>query len=111
MAINSAAITGGSYTTLYTSSGNNAVTCIWICNTATYDPNNPTTGLTYLDIHFVKSSAGVTTTNQVVNQLPVPAGESVTFDTEKMILENGDTVVMYTPAPYNLVATISTIPV
>lgn len=111
MAIDNAAITGGSPTTIYTSSGNNAVTCIWICNTATYDPLNPTTGLTYLDIHFVKNGDGIVTTNQVVNQLPVPAGESVTFDTEKMILANGDRVVMYTPVPYNLVATISTIPV
>lgn len=111
MAINSATITGGSYTTIYTSTGNNAVTCIWVCNTATYDPLNPTTGLTYLDIHFVKSGAGVINANQVVNQLPVPAGESVTFDTEKMILDNGDSVVMYSPVPYNLVATISTIPV
>lgn len=111
MAIDNAAITGGSPTTIYTSSGNNAVTCIWICNTATYDPLNPTTGLTYLDIHFVKNGDGIVTTNQVVNQLPVPAGESVTFDTEKMILANGDRVIMYTPVPYNLVATISTIPV
>jgi hypothetical protein len=104
MAIESATITGGSPTTVYTSSGNNAITCIWICNTATYDPLNPTTG-------FVKNGAGVVTTNQVVNQLPIPAGESVTFDSEKMILDNGDSVVMYTPAPYNLVATISAIPV
>jgi len=111
MAIESATITGGSPTTVYTSSGNNAITCIWICNTATYDPLNPTTGLTYLDVHFVKNGAGVVTTNQVVTQLPIPAGESVPFDSEKMILDNGDSVVMYTPAPYNLVATISAIPV
>jgi hypothetical protein len=111
MAIASAQITGASPTTIYTSSGSNAVTCIWICNTATYDPNNPTTGLTYLDVHFVKSGDGVSNTNLVANQLPVPAGESVTFDTEKMILDTGDTVVLYSPSPYNLVATISTIPV
>lgn len=113
MAIFSAAISPapGPYTTIYTSSGTNAVVCLWICNTATYNPSTPSTGLTYLDVHFVKSGSGASTTNQVVNQLPVPAGESVTFDTEKMILDNGDGVQLYTPAPYNLVATISVIPV
>ena len=106
MAIQSTAI-GTSNTTLYTSSGNTAVTCIWVCNTATYDPLNPTTGLTYLDLHFVKTGDGITTTNLIVNQLPVPAGETVTFDTEKIILDNGDRVIASSAAPANLVATVS----
>ena len=108
MAIQSAAI-GTSNTDLYTSSGNTAVTCIWVCNTATYNPLDPTNGLTYLDLHFVKQGQGVTNTNLIVNQLPVPAGETVTFDTEKIILDNGDRVVANTSAPANLVATISVI--
>lgn len=113
MAIASAIITGASPTTLYTSSGNNAVTCLWICNTATFDPNNPTTNRIFLDVHYCKSGAGVSTTNKVVSALPVPAGESVTFDTEKIILDNGDFVALYvTPtSATNLSATISTIPV
>lgn len=108
MAIQSTAI-GTSNTTLYTSSGNTAVTCIWVCNTATYDPLNPTTGLTYLDLHFVKTGDGITTTNLIVNQLPVPAGETVTFDTEKIILDNNDRVIASSAAPANLVATVSTL--
>ena len=108
MAIQSTAI-GTSNTTLYTSAGNTAVTCIWVCNTATYDPLNPTTGLTYLDLHFVKTGDGITTTNLIVNQLPVPAGETVTFDTEKIILDNGDRVISSSAAPANLVATVSTL--
>ena len=108
MAIQSSAI-GTSNTDIYVSSGNTAVTCIWVCNTATYDPNNPSTGQTYLDLHFVKQGQGVTNTNIIVNQLPVPAGETVTFDTEKIILDNGDRVVANTSAPANLVATISVI--
>lgn len=110
MAIISTAI-GNTNTDLYTSSGTNAVTCIWICNTAAYDPLNPTTGQTYLDIHFVKNGDGVTTTNLVINQLTVPAGETVTFDTEKVILDNGDKIVGFSTLPANLVATVSTIPV
>ena len=110
MAIQSVAIST-SNTVLYTSSGNNAVTCIWVCNTAAYNPANPTANSTYLDLHFVRNGDGVTTTNLIVNQLPVPAGETVTFDTEKIILANGDTVVASSAAPANLVATISTISV
>jgi len=110
MAIDSTVI-GSSNTDLYTSSGSNAVTCIWICNTATFNPATPSVGLTYLDLHLVKNGAGITNTNLVVNGLPVPAGESVTFDTERLILDNGDRIVANSALPANLVATVSTIPV
>lgn len=110
MAITSTII-GNSNTDLYTSSGNNAITCIWICNTAVFNPATPSVGLTYLDLHVVKSGDGITNTNLIVNQLPVPPGESVTFDTERLILDNGDRIVANSALPANLVATISTIPV
>jgi len=110
MAIQSTAIGTGN-TDLYVSNGNTAVTCIWVCNTVTYNPVSPTTGLTYLDLHFVKQGDGIATTNLIVSQLAVPAGETVTFDTEKIILDNGDRVVASSAAPANLVATVSSIDV
>ena len=110
MAIQSTAI-GTSNTDLYISSGNTAVTCIWVCNTATYNPLDPSSGTTYLDLHFVKQGQGVSNTNLIVNQLPVPAGETVSFDTERIILDNGDRVVANSASPANLVATVSTISV
>jgi hypothetical protein len=70
-----------------------------------------TSNLTYLDLHFVKQGAGITATNLIVSQLAVPAGETVTFDTEKIILDNGDRVVASSAAPANLVATVSSISV
>ena len=45
--------------------------------------------------------------NLVVNKLPVPAGETVTFDSEKIILESGDKVVIVGESPTNLSATVS----
>jgi hypothetical protein len=110
MAIQSTAIGTGN-TDLYVSNGNTAVTCIWVCNTVTYNPVDPTSNLTYLDLHFVKQGAGITATNLIVSQLAVPAGETVTFDTEKIILDNGDRVVASSAAPANLVATVSSISV
>ena len=53
MAIDSTAINAAD-TTLFTASQETAVTCIWVCNTNTYDPNNPTVGQTTLNLHFVK---------------------------------------------------------
>jgi len=100
-----------SNTDLFTSVGNNEVIIIMFCNTAAYDPLDPTAGLTYLDLHFVKDTQGVSTTNLVVNQIPIPAGETFTFDTEKIILSDGDRVVASSAAPANLVATISTLEV
>ena len=54
--------------------------------------------------------------NLVVNKLPVPAGETVTFDSEKIILANGDRIFVKSvhinspsTTDENLVATISTL--
>jgi hypothetical protein len=111
MAIDSTAINAAD-TTLFTASQETAVTCIWVCNTNTYDPNNPTVGQTTLNLHFVKSTDAVALTkNKIVNTLTVPAGETVTFDTEKIILEAGDKVIANAASGSILVATISTITV
>ncbi len=110
MAIQSAAITSGNIE-LFTATRTTAVTCIWICNTASYDPNNPTAGLTTLKVYFVKDGDTIGPANIVVNDLPVPAGETVTFDAERMVLDQDDRVVLSSAAPFNLVATISTIDV
>ena len=109
MAIQSTAI-GISNTDIYISSGNTAVTCIWVCNTVPYNPASPENGLTYLDLHFVKQGQGISNTNLIVNQLSVPAGETVIFDTEKIILDNGDRIVANADT-VNLSATISVISV
>jgi len=96
---------------LFVSNGNNAITTVMICNKAIFDPNDQTAGLAYLTLHLVASGDGITDTNMIVNRLPVPAGETVTFDTEKLVLANGDRLVAGALSPYNLVATVSTLEV
>ena len=108
MAVQSVAISN-SNTYLFVSSGNNAVTTIMICNKEPFDPLDPTADQTYLYLHVVANGDGVTDTNLVVNKLTVPAGETVTFDTEKIVLANGDRIVANSELPANLVATISTL--
>ena len=113
MAIANASITT-SAAAVYTSSGNNAITSLIVCNTQIYDPSNPSAQLTYLYLYAVPSGGSATspaTNTTIVNKLPIPAGETVTFDQEKMVLGNGDMIVAKSASPANLVMTISTLAV
>jgi len=101
---------GTSNTTVASGSGNRAITTVIVCNTATYDPINPTSGQTYLYLYAVPSGVTpVTATQLIVNGLPIPAGETVTFDQEKIVLATGDELVAKSDSPANLVATVSTL--
>ena len=110
MAITNTAI-ATTNTTIYTSSGNNAITTVIVCNKIVFDPANPLVGQTALYLHAVPSGGSVTDTNLIVNGLPIPAGETVSFDQEKMVLANGDTLVANSDSPANLVVTVSTLAV
>ena len=98
-------------TPVYTSSCNNAITTVIVCNKVTFDPANPTAGQTNLYLYAVPSGVTLSDTQLIVNGLPVPAGETVSFDQEKMVLANGDQIVAKSDSPANLVVTISTLPV
>lgn len=102
---------------VYTSSGNNAITTVIICNTASFNPSNPDAGLTYLYLYAVPSGQFVNpgdtppANSLIVNGLPVPAGETVSLDQEKLVLSDGDMLVAESDSPANLVVTVSTLPV
>jgi len=71
-----------------------AITSIMVCNT--YSPNdaNPETHDASFDMHFVKDgqSRDIQITG-VIRELTIPAGETFTFDSEKIILSEGDKLV------------------
>ena len=72
-----------------------AVTNIMVCNT--YDPSasNPDQETCAFDLHFVPSDGSYSdTTTAEVRRLSLPAGETFTFDTEKIVLDEGDSVVI-----------------
>jgi hypothetical protein len=110
MAIKNTAI-GTTDTTLYTSNGNNAITTVIVCNTAVYDPLNPETGKTYLYLYAVPFGETQSSVHLIVNKLPIPAGETVSFDQEKMVLADGDRLIAKSESPDNLVSTVSTLAV
>lgn len=70
-----------------------AITTIMVTNT--YSPNDadPDTHDATFDLYFVKNGEALANkVNCVVRQLTLPAGETFTFDTEKVVLETGDRI-------------------
>ena len=72
-----------------------AITKILVCNT--YNPNAVDAGThdASFDLHLVPN--GEPRDNQVtavIRELVLPAGETFTFDTERIVLEQGDEVIL-----------------
>jgi hypothetical protein len=111
MAINSTRLTTTGDTTLYTSAGVNAVTLIVVCNTGTPDPANESVNSTLLQINLVKNGALPSDTNCIVKNLVIPAGETVFFSEERIVLDTGDTIRATSTQSNLLSITVSTIAV
>jgi hypothetical protein len=97
--------------TVYSSSGSNAITTIIICNTSTYVPATPTVNQSLLYLYAVPSGGTAGTGNIIINGLPIPAGETVSLDQEKLVLGNGDFIGGKTDSLSNLTVTVSTLAV
>lgn len=111
MAINSARLTTTGDTLVYTSSGTNAVVTMLICNTGTPDLTDEGVNLANLTLNFVKSGQSSGVDNTVVKSLAVPAGETVIFSDEKVVLENGDMIRATSDASNLISITVSTLTV
>ena len=111
MAIKNTAIPATTDTSIYTSTGVNAITTIIVCNTNT----TPTSGDRILTLYAVENNAGAVGTpsagNMIVQTLKIPAGDTISFDQEKMILINNDAIFAYVSGGTGLTATVSTLPV
>lgn len=103
-----AALIGTTNTTVYTSSGNNAITCMMVCNYHASSTSN-------LTVYAVPNNAGAvgtaSNTNIIVKTLAIPAGETVTLDQEKLVLSGNDTIVALSSVATSLNIVISTLPV
>lgn len=122
MAITPARLTTTGETEIYTSSGTNAIVTIAICNTGTPTAGDESVNLCYLDLFAVPSGDGADvsgklgapatyTGNQIVSQLAIPAGETIFFSDEKIVLDNGDKIVAVADASNLLSITVSTLQV
>lgn len=105
MALKNTAI-GATNTTIYASVGNNAISTMIVCNTTSSAIN--------LTLHAVANNAGSIGTpsdsNMIVNDLAIPAGDTVSFDQEKMVMADNDTLIAVA-STVGLSATVSTLAV
>ena len=122
MAINQARLSTTGETTVYTSTGVNAIVTMAVCNTGTPNAGDETVNSATLDLFLVASgdspdtvgkvgAPGTYTGNQIVSKLIVPAGETIFFSDEKIVLENGDRVIAVASSSNLLSVTVSTLTV
>jgi len=90
-------------TTLASGSGDRAITTIIVCNT---DTSN-----LVLNLYAVASGNSVGPGTQIVSALTVPAGDTVSFDQEKMVLATGDQIIASSYPGTGLTATVSVLAV
>lgn len=111
MAILATGVTGtnpSSPTALFTSSGNNAITSIIACN-------NSGSTIT-LSLYAVPSGKNAYNNPEttIVSNLEIPAGETVSFDQEKLVFGNGDQLDAVASVAYSgtgVSVVVSTLPV
>jgi hypothetical protein len=89
----------------------NAVTTIALCNTLAPDAADETANSVTVNIYVVRSGLSFGAGNLVVSSLIVPAGETVFFSEERMVLASGDQIWIGTSAASRLAVTVSVLAV
>jgi len=89
----------------------NAVTTIALCNTGTPDLSDETVDSVTLSVYIVKKGRVALPGNKVVSNLIVPAGETVFFSEERIVLEGGDEIYVEVDVSDLLAVSVSTLPV
>ena len=89
----------------------NAVTTIALCNTAAPSAADETTNAVSVNVYIVRSGKSYGSGNLVVSNLTVPAGETVFFSEERIVLESGDEIWVGTSAASRLAVTVSVLAV
>ena len=89
----------------------NAVTTIALCNTAAASTADETTNAVTVNIYIVRSGKSYGAGNMVVSSLVVPAGETVFFSEERIVLDSGDEIWVGTDSASKLAVTVSALPV
>lgn len=107
MAIENSIISGATVLLTVPAEKRYAITTIMICNTALPESVDTDEGITDFDMHFIKDGDSRSNANTVIRALTLPAGETFTFDSEKVVLEEGDSIEIVGNSPENLAATVS----
>ena len=101
MAITQAGAVGTSATTVYTSSGTTAITCMFFMN------ENGTART--LSVHVVQNGGSLATTNQIVKNITIDPADTYVINLEKLVLSNGDMIQCVASAASSIMPTVSSV--
>lgn len=88
-----------------------AVTTIVLCNTGAVTITDESINRTAVDIYLVRAGVSPSAINQIVSNLTIPAGETVFFSDEKIILDAGDEIHVKADDANLITVTVSSLPV
>ncbi len=88
-----------------------AITTIIFCNINDSNINDETDESALINIHLVKSGEVFSNSNKIVSKLLIPAGETVFFNDERIILDGGDEIWVGSNNPNSVSVTVSSLPV
>lgn len=88
-----------------------AITTIILCNIKNPDITDETQDAALVNVHLVKSGQSYQNSNRIVSRLLVPAGETVFFNDERIILDGGDQIWVGTDNSEAVAVTVSSLPV
>jgi hypothetical protein len=89
----------------------NAITTIIVCNTGEPNLTDETVNSANLTIQLVPYNVAATDAHIIVKNLTVPAGETIFFSDERIILSVGDYVLATASAANLISVTVSSMPV
>lgn len=84
---------------VFTSSGNSAVTTVYLCNYGLSDRT--------ATIYLVQSGSSASNTNIIYKDVAIAAGDTYIIDTERLVLGNGDSVQALASANSSITMTVS----
>jgi hypothetical protein len=89
----------------------NAITTIAFCNTALPNQLDETENSVDVNVYFVRNGKSYDSGNLIVNKLTIPAGETVFFSEERIVLDSGDQIWAGTSLANFLSVTVSVLAV
>lgn len=98
MALSQATLTT-SASTVFTSTGNSAVTTMYLCNYSGADVT--------VTVYLVPSAGTAGDSNIIYKTVPIAASDTYIIDTERLVLANGDSVQALASAGTSVTMTVS----
>jgi hypothetical protein len=84
-----------------------AITVMFFCNLNSRDPLDITAGREFIDVYVASAGGAPASENKIINQLPLDAGDTFTFNTERLILNADDIIYASTTTLGSVSATVS----